>query len=340
MKLNSHSKNERAFAVPTKYYIAADGGGSKLQAILYDENLRVIRAGRTAGTNSRYKPIEIIRENINKMMSELLRGDGTSEPITEIAAADFCIVGGEKPKAILEEALRKNAEINEIHYHFEADNGTAAALKTNAAIALSGTGSDGFLVKNGKIVFSIGGWGPLLGDEGSGYDIGLNTLKAAIYSHYGRRRRTFLYDLVMEKWGLTNLREIIYRLADNPDARHEVASAALLCSEAARAGDDVAIKIYEHAAVEMFRLMRSVIEQNRESWDGSVIIMGGAWKGYDGMFEHFKQMLLTKYPEAKIEKPLFEPVVGCTVMRCWRDGLSTEEIRERLIEGFKDFLYK
>ncbi len=326
--------------MPTKYYIAADGGGSKLQAILYDDNLCIVSACKTEGVNTTYKPIETVRENINRMISELLRGDGTSEPITGIASADLCIVGGAKPKSILEEALYKNASIEQIHYQFEADNGAAAALKRDCAVALSGTGSDAFFVKDGKIISSVGGCGPLLGDEGSGYDIGLNTLKAAIYSYDGRRQKTVLYDMVMEKWKLANLREIIYRLANNPDARHEVASAALLCSEAAKSGDTVAIKIYEHAAVEMFRLTRAVIERNRESWDGSVVIMGGAWKGYEGMFEHFKQMLLAKYPEAKVEKPLFEPVVGCAVMRCWRDGLSTEDIRKRLIDGFKDFLYK
>ena len=38
------------------YYLAADGGGTKLQTILYDEDLRVIRTGRVAGVNTLFKP--------------------------------------------------------------------------------------------------------------------------------------------------------------------------------------------------------------------------------------------------------------------------------------------
>ena len=325
--------------MPTKYYLAADGGGSKLHAILYDENLHVIRTGKTAGVNTIFKPAEVVRENINRMICELLRGNGDSEPITEIAAADLCVVGGEETKHIIEEALRQNAVVGQIDHYHEPEIGAAAALKQDCVVALSGTGSDAFFVKDGKVVSSVGGWGPLLGDEGSGYDIGLNALKAAIYSFDGRRKKTVLYDMIMEKWKLTSLKEIIFRFADNPDARHEIASTARLCSEAAKAGDEVAIRIYENAAVELFRLTRAMIELYRENWNGSVVIMGGAWKGYDGMFEHYRQMLTAMYPDVKIEKPLFEPVVGCAVIRRRLEGSSAEDIREDLIREFKDYLY-
>ena len=40
------------------YYLAADGGGTKLQTILYDEDLRVIRTGRVAGVNTLFKPVD------------------------------------------------------------------------------------------------------------------------------------------------------------------------------------------------------------------------------------------------------------------------------------------
>lgn len=116
-----------------------------------------------------------------------------------------------------------------------------------------------FFVQGETVITAVGGWGPLLGDEGSGYEIGLNALKAAIYSHDGRRAKSMLYDLVMEKWNLTNLWGIVTHLAGNP--------------------------------------------------------------------------------EAHVEKPLFEPVVGCAVLRALRDGLSMSDVREPLTKGFQEFLY-
>ena len=178
-----------------------------------------------------------------------------------------------------------------------------------------------------------------MGDEGSGYEIGLNAIKAAIYSHDGRRPKSMLYDLVMEKWGLSNLWGIVSHLAGNPDARHEVASAAVLCAKAANAGDRVALRIYEHAALEMLVQTRGVIEDRREDWNRTVVIMGGAWKGCPRMFEVFKQEIELNYPESTVEKPLYEPVVGCAVLRCLRDGLAMEEIGGMVAEGFGDFRY-
>ena len=53
----------------------------------------------------------------------------------------------------------------------------------------------------------------------------------------------------------------------------------------------------------------------------------------------FKQEIELTYPEAKVESPVFEPVVGCAVLRCLRDGLSMEEIQDNLHRGFHEFLY-
>lgn len=320
----------------SRYYVAADGGGSKLQAILYDENLRIIRRGRVAGVNTLFKPVDVVRANVEGMLKELLQGQGGESPITEIEAADLCLVGAGD---IVREALSRLATVKGLHFHSEPVVGLAAALKTDGAVALSGTGSDAFLVRNGQVLAAVGGWGPLLGDEGSGYEIGLNAIKAAIYSHDGRRPKSMLYDLVMEKWNLTNLWGIVTHLAGNPDARHEVASAAVLCAKAANAGDRVALRIYEHAALEMSIQTRGVIESRREDWDGTVVIMGGAWKGCPRMFDVFRHEIELTYLGASVEKPLYEPVVGCAVLRCLREGLPIEAIREHLAREFQEFQY-
>ncbi len=321
--------------MPKTYYLAADGGGSKLQTILYDESFRIIRTGRVAGVNTLYKPADVVRANMESMMAELLR-DEYGAPLRAIASADLCMLGAGD---VMREILSRLDHVGEIHFHSEPVVGLAACLRTEGAVALSGTGSDAFFVKNCKTVQSIGGWGPLLGDEGSGYDIGLNALKAAIYSYDGRRDKSMLYDLVMENWSLEHLWGIVTHLAGNPDARHEVASAAKLCAKAAHAGDRTALRIYEHAALEMFLQTRTVIEQHRGEWDGTVVVMGGAWKGHPRMFEVFKREIELLYPEARVSLPLFEPVVGCAVLRALRGGMTLTELKAPLTEGFAEFRY-
>ena len=317
--------------MPKIYYLAADGGGTKLQAVLYDDDLRVIRTGRVAGVNTLFKPVEDVKANIHAMMAELLQDlDG------EIAAADICMVGS---RDVMEEAIHKFYPNCKVYQQSEPVVGLAASLKTTGVLALSGTGSDAFFVKDCLTKSAVGGWGPLLGDEGSGYEIGLNAIKAAIYSYDGRKEKSMLYDLVMEKWNLDNLWGIVTHLAGNPDARHEVASAAKLCSRAAHAGDATALRIYEHAALDVSLQTRTIIEQHREEWDGTVVITGGAWKGHPRMFEVFQNEIQLIYPEAKVSLPVFEAVVGCVVLRCIREGRSPESAYPALAEGFSNFFY-
>ena len=314
------------------YYLAADGGGTKLQTILYDEDLRIVRTARVAGVNTLFKPAEVVRANIHGMLEDLLK-----DPDGELVAADLCMVGSHDE---LLDSLQIFAPKCAVTWRSEPLTGMAASLKTEGILALSGTGADAFFLKNGRCIEAVGGWGPLLGDEGSGYEIGLNALKAAIYSYDGRKESSILYDLVMEHWKLNNLWDIVAFLAKNPDARHEVASAAKLCSQAAHAGDKTALRIYEHAALELSLQARTLIEKHREEWDGTIVITGGAWKGHPRMFEVFRNEMQLIYPEATVSLPVFEPVVGCVVLRCMQDGRPVEEIRERLTAGFAEFLYR
>jgi N-acetylglucosamine kinase-like BadF-type ATPase len=285
-----------------------------------------------AGVNTLFKPIEEVHANVQAMMTELLADlDGP------VVAADLCLMGA---KDVIREALlRRNGDC-EVTFHSEPTVGLAACLKTEGVVALSGTGSDAFFQKWGQRFNAVGGWGPLLGDEGSGYDIGLNAIKAAIYSYDGRKEKSMLYELVMEHWELEQLWGIVTHLAGNPDARHEVASAAKLCSKAAHAGDKTALRIYEHAALEMSLQARTVIERNRPLWDGTVVIMGGAWKGHPRMFEVFKSEIELLYPEARVMLPTFEPVAGCAVLRCLQNGMDPDDVRNRLHTGFSKFAYE
>ena len=129
-------------------------------------------------------------------------------------------------------------------------------------------------------------------------------------------------------------------MAGNPDARHEVASAAALASRAANAGDRVALEIYEYAAQQLILLARTLIKRFRDKWNGTVVITGGAWTGCPLMFERFSAAIRESYPEAKILQPLFEPVVGCVVRRCLADGMKLSDIEEQLLRGFADLRYQ
>ena len=315
-----------------KYYLAADGGGSKLLGILYDDDFKVIRHCKLSGVNMRFKPLEAVKKNLSDML-EILLGDD----IKEVEAADVCLVCN---REVWGPIIKDDPRIKSVTVRDEPLIAISSAFMRDGIVALSGTGSDIFMMKDGKNLRSIGGWGPLLGDEGSGYDIGVHAIKAAIFDFDGRGEPTALKKMVLDRWETDNLWDVVFDLARDPDARHKVASIVPLVGRTAEEGDKVAKEVYKYAVDQLLHQTYTLIKKESSNWNGDVVIMGGAWKSYAGMFNYFKSELESKYPFAKVIKPVFEPVVGCAICRAFDMGLEPSVFKDKAISGFAEFLYK
>jgi N-acetylglucosamine kinase-like BadF-type ATPase len=300
------------------YYMAAEGGGTKLLTVLYDEQFRIIRMARTTGTNAVYRRQEDIEASMEKMTEELL---DNSPEIQEIQRLDMSLVGS---GALLVDVLNRHVAIRKFRQYGEGEVALAAAGITNGIVAQSGTGSDAFLIQP-HVSERIGGWGPLLGDEGSGYDIGLMGLKAAIYAEEGRGPKTVLLPMVMEAFGLSQLWNLVRTVSDASDVRRTVGSAALLVAKAASLGDAVALDIYDRAAIAMSRQVLTALGRVQGVLQGPIVTSGGAWKGHRRMFDTFSATVRDAYPQVTVIFPDFEPVAGCIFLRLLDEGRTAEE---------------
>ena len=102
-------------------YLSADGGGTKLIVIRYDENMNLLGVGQAAGTNLNFRSLEDITADMEKAVAEAL---GEKNP--EIEAADFVIVG---PGAVFERVIREKSKL-----------GQANRLAEGQAALMAGTG--------------------------------------------------------------------------------------------------------------------------------------------------------------------------------------------------------
>lgn len=314
-----------------RYYIAADGGGTKLQAILYDEEFRIIKTARSCGVNSNFRPEADIIAEMQGLAEELI-----PEGISEIERVDISIVGSAER---LLEALKARCSIRAHNSYGEGQAALAAAGALYGVVAQAGTGSDAFLVQPDGCD-TVGGWGAVLGDEGSGYDLGLRTLKAAIYACDGRGPQTMLLDMLLKEWQMSNLWEMVQRLVRNSDSRRLVASATHLTAEAAKLGDEVAIDLYRQAAHALSLQVLTVIKRHGSVWEGPIVASGGVWKGCGRMFEAFCEDIRQVYPDAAIIRTFADPVVGCAIRQRLLAGEDLEELRDVLEERFQPFFIK
>jgi N-acetylglucosamine kinase-like BadF-type ATPase len=112
-------------------------------------------------------------------------------------------------------------------------------------VLLAGTGSVGVGRDRRGRFHRVGGWGELLGDEGSGYEIGLRGLRAAIRGEEGRAPATRLGPPLMRAVGVNRFEELIGWSRGVRKA--EVAGLAPIVLETAEDGDEVAAAVVGQA---------------------------------------------------------------------------------------------
>ncbi len=315
-----------------RYRIAADGGGTKLIAVLYDEKLNILKTARTQGTNQLFRPPEVVRAEADALAGELLLPE-----VGRVESVDYSIVGD---SSVFLDALRRRAEIGETRGHGEGHVALASAGEAYGIVAQAGTGSDAFLIQPDRREI-VGGWGMLLGDEGGGFDIGLHTLRAAIWAEDGRGVPSVLPDMIKKEWNLERLWDMIGRLNGDPDKRAAIAAVSHIASRAALMGDEAALKVYADAARELAVQVLTAARRVDGRFIGPIVTSGGAWKGTAKMFEVFRDEVKKSLPDASVRFPDFEPIVGSVILGLEADmpQLPKPEIMKTLRESFAAFRY-
>ncbi|MCP4175429.1 MAG: N-acetylglucosamine kinase [Fuerstiella sp.] len=131
----------------------------------------------------------------------------------------------------------------------------AAASSDGVGIALiSGTGSLALGRSASGRLDRVGGWGHLLGDEGSGYSIAIAGLRAATLATDGRAEQTMLLSRFMERFDLSTPAGLIESVYGAALSRQQLALCCEVVFEAAQ-HDDVAQEILNTAGTELSEMV-------------------------------------------------------------------------------------
>jgi N-acetylglucosamine kinase-like BadF-type ATPase len=232
--------------------LGVDGGATKTRALLADLDGRVVGAG-TAGS-SNYQSVGL--EQAVAAIIEAVRGAfadaGLAMERDEVAVVCFGLAGVDRPDD--RERLSGRLERERLGRRMVIVNDSelvlAAGCPDGWGVALiSGTGSICFGRAPDGRTARAGGWGYILGDEGSGFDIAVQALRLATRTADGRANAPGLLRAALDFWGLDapeQLIELIYqREAGAPGS---VARFATRVLELAEAGDPDARRMLERAA--------------------------------------------------------------------------------------------
>lgn len=186
------------------------------------------------------------------------------------------------------------------------------ALSGEAGIALiAGTGSICF-GRNGAGKYArSGGWGHLIGDEGSGYALGRGALTAVARAWDGWGEETLLSQLLAENLGLDDQKKIISYTYSGDKSR--IAALAPLVEQAAGQNDPVALEIIWDNAVKMAGLVGAVARQ-LDIKSGRVAMLGGLLEHDTKLRKAFIAEMCKQYPAFVCTEPEQDPASGALML--------------------------
>lgn len=315
-----------------RYYISADGGGTKLVSLLFDENLRLRGVGKSGSVNINFSSREEVRSHMEESIRECLK---EARP----KSLDTVYFAGPGPADLYEEVLGSMAETPPVRRLCEgAACVYAGLLKDSGVAAIAGTGSSVFCIEGGERKRLVGGWGSLVGDEGSGYDIGRMGIRAAIGAYEGREPETLLLKLLYDAFEITDMRQMVPKIYGN-SYRQVISGVCRLVAQAAGENDAAAIRIFEEAGDIQANQVADAVRLEYGGEKAEVVIAGSAWKGSSVMFETFQSQLNKACPQVKVREPVFVPVAGGVVRQLLKTGPIDAVKEDFLRTEYRQFLF-
>ncbi|WP_424102616.1 N-acetylglucosamine kinase [Moorena producens] len=191
--------------------------------------------------------------------------------------------------------------------------------KPVGVVAIAGTGSIVFGRNAQGNTKRVGGWGHILGDVGSAYQIAVSGLRAAINAYDGfavtSLRATSLQERFTTHLNLSNFNYITDIIYQPGWGVKEIASLAPIVDQAAAEGDQVAISIIEDTVNQLAKATQVVIESVfTPDSQCEVVTTGSVWHGLSSIRQQFESSLVRLCPNAKVIWPRHEPAYGAGLL--------------------------
>jgi N-acetylglucosamine kinase-like BadF-type ATPase len=322
-----------------RHVLGIDAGGTRTRCCIADGEGRIVSHAFGGPANRNFVSPEAARSAIEEPLVEVLESPGLSShsPPSPHPQIDAAIITGAHlhPDTQALISTRTGAKIVEFIDEFEACLAAGLGARglwepgCGGVVIMAGTGSFCKGRNPGGEVAYSGGWGPLIGDEGSGFDIGREVLRAVVGAADGRGSETAMTGLVLTHLNITGLEHLRAAIYSPPIGRREMAGLSACAFEAADSGDPVALEILARSGRSLACLAEPVLQKLFGKDDNfPVILSGGILGGALGGPSEVARVLSTEIeamcPNADTFRSELQPVVGALIVGLEKIGIGME----------------
>ena len=300
-------------------FLGIDGGGSGLRIAVVDARLQALETLEFGAANPGVIGHAAARQHIRGGVDGALRQSGVDA--RQIAAAGIGIAGASNLHSSdwLRHTLAPVLPHSLLALSSDLEIALAGALgQRHGILLLSGTGSAVFGCAPDGRQLQIGGWGYLLGDEGSGYWIGRKILRQVTEEHDRGEHPSALAGACLDELGLNHARDIVgWLYGDSGTTATRVAALARIALDMAASGNADALNLLGCAANHLGR--QTELMRRRLDYPHAPIAFAGGLLDKDNplSLDVARRLDLERRPQAK-----HSPVIGAALLAIllWSDA--------------------
>jgi N-acetylglucosamine kinase-like BadF-type ATPase len=259
--------------VGSRCVVGIDAGATKTVGILADERGRTLAQARGTGANLQVQGEAQVEGVFRALLDEL----------SEVGVPEALCVGIAGVDRPADEAAVREILTHLGHPHGRIVNDAVIALMAGSPnrtgiVVLSGTGSISYGIDGHGSTARAGGFGSLLGDEGSGYWLGNQAIRAVVRASDGRGPATRLTGIVLEALAIGSVEELVPLVYEQHLPRSAVAALAGRVERARAQGDGVAAELMIRAAQELALAAQAVSRKLRFDGPYPIVLAGGVFQ--------------------------------------------------------------
>jgi glucosamine kinase len=300
-----------------RWLMGIDGGGTKTLAAILDVQEGRVHLGHGGPSNPDSAGVQAAGEALLQTAKGAAQAAGIE--LAQLDAAVLAIAGTDTES--LDRHVHASAPQSWIVVNDVVGAWATATGATPGLAVISGTGSNVFGVGADGHAWRAGGWGHVLGDEGSGYWIGVRSLSAVLHDRDGSGPHTALSDTALECFEVNGVQELIALVYGKPLDKSEIAAFGVHTAKLAHAGDEIARSIYRAAAGELVAQVRAVIEHAGLQGEFPVGLIGSAFKAGAVFVDPLTQAIQSLAPHARVSVIETAPVAGVLMLAAQATGL-------------------
>lgn len=296
-----------------KFYVGVDSGGTKFEIIITDFLKRIIYSAKYPSCHYSVHGAEKTAETLSGYVFDSVKKAKLN--IQDCSGICFGIAGAreEFDRDKLKRLFLKKLRIKNISVVTDAKNAITGAFNGNDGIILiAGTGSVLYGKHKGQL-HRIGGWGRILGDQGSGFIIGREGLRELVKEYDERaigRGESIFAKLVKKRFGITK-----ETIVDKVFAHHfEIQRVVESVIDAAEKKDKMCLKIINEAAEDLLNHVKLYIKTAKIKNGIEIAFIGSLIENKNILSEKLKKGIRKNFKNVRIIKKKNEPTMGAIMI--------------------------